>query len=82
MIKNRVMSLYIMVLIGGQALGGPLMGWLAEQWGVQWTMVLAGGMPAAAALVIGAVLAKRGQLKLAFNLRSARHPVFIVPKGN
>lgn len=81
-IRGRVMSLYIMVLIGGQALGGPLMGWLAEQWGVQWTMVLAGGMPAAAALVIAAVLARRGQLKLAFNLRSARHPVFIVPKGN
>lgn len=79
-IRGRVMSLYIMVLIGGQALGGPLMGWLAEQWGVQWATVLAGGMPAVAALVIAVVLAKRGQLKLQFNLRSARHPVFIVPR--
>ncbi|WP_269939677.1 MFS transporter [Arthrobacter sp. HY1533] len=80
-IRGRVMSLYIMVLIGGQALGGPLMGWLAEQWGVQWATVVAGGMPALAAVVIGLVLAKRGQLALRFNFRSARNPVFIVPKA-
>lgn len=80
-IRGRVMSLYIMVLIGGQALGGPLMGWLAEHWGVQWATVLAGGMPALAAVTIGLVLAKRGQLALRFNLRSARNPVFIVPRA-
>ena len=26
-IRGRVMSLYIMVLIGGQAIGGPMIGW-------------------------------------------------------
>ncbi len=80
-IRGRVMSLYIMVLMGGQALGGPLMGWLAEHWGVQWATVIAGAMPALAALVIGLVLAKRGQLRLRVNLRSVRNPVFIVPKA-
>ncbi|WP_195849345.1 MFS transporter [Arthrobacter sp. AQ5-05] len=80
-IRGRVMSLYIMVLIGGQALGGPLMGWLAEHWGVQWAMLVAGGMPALAAVVIGLVLAKRGQLTLKVNLRSARRLVFIVPRA-
>ena len=69
-----------MVLIGGQALGGPLMGWLAESWGVQWATVVAGGMPVLAALVIGLVLAKRGQLTLRLNLRSLRSPLFIVPR--
>ena len=82
LIRGRVMSLYIMVLIGGQALGGPLMGWLAEHWGVQWATLLAGGMLALAAVVIGLVLAKRGQLRLQVNLRSARNPVFIVPKAS
>ncbi len=81
LIRGRVMSLYIMVLIGGQALGGPLMGWLAEHWGVQGATLVAGGMPALAAVVIGLVLAKRGQLALKVNLRSARRPVFIVPKA-
>ena len=81
MIRGRVMSLYIMVLIGGQALGGPLMGWLAEHWGVQWATVVAGGMPALAAVVIGILLARRGQLTLRLNLRSARHPIFIEPRA-
>ena len=79
-IRGRVMSLYIMVLMGGQALGGPLMGSLAEHWGVQWATVVAGGMPVVAAVVIGLVLAKRGQLTMRLNLRSVRSPVFIVPK--
>ncbi|MDD0859764.1 MFS transporter [Arthrobacter alpinus] len=81
-IRGRVMSLYIMVLIGGQALGGPLMGWMAENWGVQWATLIAGGMPALAAVVIGLILAKRGQLALRVNLRSARNPVFIVAKAS
>ncbi|ALO65468.1 MFS transporter [Arthrobacter alpinus] len=81
-IRGRVMSLYIMVLIGGQALGGPLMGWMAENWGVQGATLVAGGMPALAAVVIGLILAKRGQLALRVNLRSARNPVFIVAKAS
>lgn len=81
-IRGRVMSLYIMVLIGGQALGGPLMGWLAEHWGVQWATVVAGAMPALAAVVIGLVLAKRGQLTVRLNLRNVRSPVFIVPRAD
>ncbi|POH60978.1 MFS transporter [Arthrobacter glacialis] len=81
LIRGRVMSLYIMVLIGGQALGGPLMGWLAEHWGVQWAMLLAGGVTVLAAAVIALVLAKRGQLALKVNLRSPRQLVFIVPKA-
>ncbi|MGO2541215.1 MAG: MFS transporter [Specibacter sp.] len=80
LIRGRVMSLYIMVLIGGQALGGPLMGWLAENWGVQWAMVVAGGMPVLAAMVFGLALARRGQLELRLNLRSLSRPVFIVSK--
>ena len=79
-IRGRVMSLYVMVLLGGQAMGGPLMGALAEHWGVQWAMVVAGGMPLLAAVVIGLVLAQRGQLTLQMNLRSARRPVFIVSR--
>lgn len=80
LIRGRVMSLYIMVLIGGQALGGPLMGWLAENWGVQWAMVVAGGMPVLAATVFALALARRGQLELRLNLRSLSRPVFIVSK--
>ncbi|MGO4385068.1 MFS transporter [Specibacter sp. RAF43] len=80
-VRGRVMSLYIMVLIGGQAVGGPLMGFLAEHLGVQWAMVVAGGVPALAAGTIAVILARRGQLTVRMNLRSARRPVFIVPRS-
>nr|WP_218847268.1 MFS transporter [Psychromicrobium silvestre] len=68
-IRGRVMSLYVMVLIGGQALGGLLIGWLAEHFGPHLTLMISGGVPALAALVIGIVLARRGELMLKVSLR-------------
>nr|WP_125615899.1 MFS transporter [Specibacter cremeus] len=79
-IRGRVMSLYVMVLIGGQALGGPLMGAVAEHVGVHWAMVLAGGVPALAALILAVMLARRGQLTLRVNPRNVRRPVAIVAR--
>lgn len=32
-IRGRVMSLYVLVLLGGQAIGGPVMGWIVSTWG-------------------------------------------------
>ncbi|WP_430298102.1 MFS transporter [Sinomonas sp. B1-1] len=58
-IRGRVMSLYTMVLIGGQALGGPLLGWLAEHIGAHAAMLVSGGVPALAAGVLGLVLWRR-----------------------
>ncbi|WP_394940812.1 MFS transporter [Psychromicrobium sp. YIM B11713] len=71
-IRGRVMSLYVMVLIGGQALGGLLMGWMAEHLGPHLTLVISGAVPVLAAVVIGMVLARRGELMLKVNLRSWR----------
>ncbi|WP_341394734.1 MFS transporter [Arthrobacter sp. G119Y2] len=63
-IRGRVMSLYIMVLIGGQAVGGPLTGWLAEVLEPQGAIFVAGAVPALAAAVIGLILARQGNLRL------------------
>jgi MFS family permease len=60
-IRGRVMSLYIMVLIGGQAVGGPLTGWLAEVLGPQAAIFVAGAVPALAAACIGLILARQVQ---------------------
>jgi MFS family permease len=49
-IRGRVMSLYIMVLIGGQAIGGPMIGWLAEHLGPHRAILVSGGVPAIAAV--------------------------------
>jgi MFS family permease len=58
-IRGRVMSLYTMVLIGGQALGGPLLGWLAEHLGAHPAMLVSGGVPAVAALGLALWLRRR-----------------------
>jgi MFS family permease len=52
-IRGRVMSLYILVLLGGQSIGGPLMGWLVEVAGAHVGMIVSGGVPALAAGLIG-----------------------------
>ena len=68
-IRGRVMSLYILVLLGGQAIGGPLMGQVVDHFGAHVGMMVAGGVPAAAAAVIGVVLARRGGFHLAVRMR-------------
>jgi MFS family permease len=77
-IRGRVMSLYITVLIGGQAIGGPLIGFLAQHFGPHTAILCAGSVLALAACVIGVVLARRGQLRVLVDLKSPRRPVRIV----
>jgi MFS family permease len=79
-IRGRVMSLYIMVVMGGQAAGGVIMGWIAENLGSSWAFIIAGGMPALAAGVVAIVLAWRRELRLRVDFRSPRRFVRIVPR--
>ncbi|MET4637309.1 MFS transporter [Mycetocola sp. 2940] len=79
-IRGRVMSLYVLVLLGGQAIGGPLMGLIIEQFGAHAGMVISGGVPALAAVVVGAVLARRGQLRLQVRANRFLPSVSIAPR--
>ncbi|MBT2565943.1 MFS transporter [Arthrobacter sp. ISL-85] len=76
-IRGRVMSLYIMVLIGGQALGGPMLGWIAEHTDPHVALLVSGGVPALAAMTVGIILARKGSLQLKVDWRDRRHPVRI-----
>ncbi|WP_382306424.1 MFS transporter [Herbiconiux sp. UC225_62] len=77
-IRGRVMSLYVLVLLGGQSLGGPAMGWVVEHFGAHVGMVLSGAVPALAAIVIGALIARRSRLRLRVSLRRREPLVAIV----
>ncbi|PYY44238.1 MFS transporter [Curtobacterium sp. MCBD17_023] len=68
-IRGRVMSLYVLVLLGGQAIGGAVMGQVVDRFGAHVGMMVAGGVPAAAATVIAFVLARRGGLHLEMRMR-------------
>ena len=40
--RGRVMALYMMIFIGGTPLGAPLIGWIGEEFGARWTLILGG----------------------------------------
>jgi MFS family permease len=77
-IRGRVMSLYVLVLLGGQSIGGPAMGWVVEHFGAHVGMVLSGAVPAVAAIVIGVVIARRSRLRVRVSLRRREPFVAIV----
>jgi len=76
-IRGRVMSFYIMVMVGGQAIGGLLMGWIAHSFGSSVAFVVAGSMPALAGVTVAAILARHNQLRIRVNLRTPRRMVRI-----
>lgn len=80
-IRGRVMSFYVVIMIGGQALGGPLMGGLAELLGPQTALVISGAVPALAAVVIGALIARSGSLRLQVRLKRGESIVSIVARS-
>jgi MFS family permease len=56
-IRGRVMGVYLLVFIGGAALGGPLLGLVDQHLGPRTGMLLAGAVPAIATALIAAKLA-------------------------
>ena len=57
-IRGRVMGIYLLVFIGGAAVGGPLLGLVDEQAGPRAGMLLAGAVPAVATALIAIRLAR------------------------
>nr|WP_307852632.1 MFS transporter [Glaciihabitans sp. dw_435] len=80
-IRGRVMSVYVIVLLGSQAVGGPIMGWLVEHYGPHFGMAVSGVIPLLAAIAIGVHLARRGHLSLRVSLRRSSPFVAIVGRA-
>ena len=80
-IRGRVMSFFMLILVGGQAIGGPIMGLIAETFGSRAAVVVSGAVPALAAVVIAIVLARTGQLRLKVSPRLRGSWVTIAPKA-
>lgn len=61
-LRGRVMSLFSMALIGSTPIGGPIVGWIGDQAGPRWSLVV-GGLGALAAAAFGrSALAPHQQL--------------------
>jgi MFS family permease len=50
--RGRVMSLYMMVVMGGTPLGAPVVGWVGATFGARWTLIGGGAMS-----ILGVLLA-------------------------
>jgi MFS family permease len=57
--RGRVMGLYMLVFLGGAPLGSPMVGWVAEQFGPRMSLLAGGAISAAAAVVIGLLVARQ-----------------------
>ena len=74
-VRGRVMSVWVLVVLGGQGIGGPLMGGIVDVLGARGGMLIAGGVPAVAGVVLSVLLARRGSLRLAV---SAHRPMVAI----
>ena len=70
--RGRVMSLYMMVLMGSTPLGSPLVGWIGETFGARWSI----GVGAIASLVVavGALLWTRKHWNFELRYRVSGRP--------
>ncbi|MFD8149014.1 MFS transporter [Streptomyces sp. NPDC059708] len=73
--RGRVMALYMMVFTGGTPVGAPLVGWITDTYGARLGMAAGGLVSLAAAVAIGLILRRVGNLRL----RVGRHGVTFVP---
>nr|WP_234347350.1 MFS transporter [Streptomyces specialis] len=78
--RGRVISLMMMVFVGGTPFGAPLMGWLTDEFGARIGLLAGGAVCAASAVAVGLVLARIGGLRLRVSLRPGDRGVTLVPR--
>nr|WP_245866297.1 MFS transporter [Prauserella marina] len=67
--RGRVMGLYVLVLMGGNPIGGPMTGWMAETFGGRSPFYIGGAVAALAVVVCGFVLYRARRTPLRDSLR-------------
>ncbi|NEA33421.1 MFS transporter [Streptomyces sp. SID13031] len=79
-LRGRVAGIYNLVFIGGGAIGGPTVGWVAEHWGARTGLLLAGMVPAVATIAIGIKLARAGRFRVVVVRPQTRSPWLLPPR--
>ncbi|WP_107122079.1 MFS transporter [Streptomyces sp. DSM 15324] len=78
--RGRVMALYMMVFLGGSPVGAPIAGWITDAYGVRAGLAVGGAIAAAAAVTVGLVLARVGNLRLTVGWHHGHPRVRFVPR--
>ena len=56
--RGRVTSIYMMVFLGSTPIGSPLVGWIGQEFGARWTLLLGGAISVVGALGASFVLSR------------------------
>ena len=57
--RGRVMGIYMLVFLGGAPIGAPLTGWIAEQMGTRFSMIVGAAISVVATVTVGVLAARR-----------------------
>lgn len=77
--RGRVMALFMMVFTGGTPVGAPLVGWITDTYGPRVGFASGGAVAALAAVGVGVMLARAGNLRVKIDLRRGHPHVTFVP---
>lgn len=81
-VRGRVMSLYMMVMLGATPVGAPIVGWIGEQFGARWSI----GIGSITALLVASLAAlwvkKHWQLQVRYQVRARPHLEVVHPRGS
>ncbi|MFH8346742.1 MFS transporter [Streptomyces sp. NPDC018045] len=80
LMRGRVMSLFMMVFMGGTPLGAPLVGWVTDAYGARLGFLAGGVVSALAAAGVGLLLTRAGGLRVRIDLRRGHQHVRFVPR--
>ncbi len=80
LMRGRVMSLFMMVFMGGTPLGAPLVGWVTDAYGARAGFLAGGLVSALAAAGVGLALTRAGGLRVRIDLRRGHQHVRFVPR--
>lgn len=71
--RGRVMSLYMMVLLGATPIGSPIIGWIAQAWGPRWSIGSGAIVTIGAALLASAFASRLWHVQVRYRLHSTPH---------
>ena len=78
-LRGRVMGVYLLVFMGGTPIGSPLVGWMAGEVGVRWTLAFCGVATALTAIGAAYGLAWRTDRRILASVTRRPH-VVVVPR--
>jgi len=68
-LRGRVMSLYMLVFMGGTPIGSLIVGWITEQWGAPMALIISGGVCVLAAIIAAVFAARSAGISIHLNRR-------------